>query len=445
MRIRTVTTDYHKNLFLQESEEFIATEVGCNQVVAIYPELTYQTIRGFGGAFTESSGYNFSKLSKEKKEIVLNAYFGKDGIHYTLGRTHINSCDFSLSNYAYLNKDEDIDQKFNRDRDREYIVPMIKAAIECSDDNISFLASPWSPPSFMKTNLDMNHGGELKEEYKRDWAKYIVTYIKDCKKDGITISMLTVQNEPEATQVWDSCRYSAAQEMEFVRDYLGPILAEEGLSDVKIYVWDHNKELLYERSKAILSNTKAREYISGVAFHWYTGDHFEALDLVREQFPEQELLFTEGCVEYGRFFDSSEVWKAEMYAHDILGNLNHGMHGYMDWNLLLDEKGGPNHVGNFCQAPIMCNVEEDSIQFNLSYYYIGQFSKYIMPGAKRIAYTKYTDLVEVAAFINPNKERVVVLLNKSEKEVSVVLKENGIGREVKVNSHSIVTVLFTEE
>ncbi|WP_312369858.1 glycoside hydrolase family 30 protein, partial [Lachnoclostridium sp.] len=301
-------------MFLQESEEFIASKVGSNQVVTIYPELTYQTIRGFGGAFTEASGYNFSKLSKEKKEIVLNAYFGKNGIHYTLGRTHINSCDFSLFNYAYLEKDEDINQKFNRDRDREYIVPMIKAAIELSKDTITFLASPWSPPAFMKTNHDMNHGGELKEEYKKDWAKYIATYVKDCKKDGITISMLTVQNEPEATQVWDSCRYSSAQEMEFVRDYLGPVLEEEGLSNVKIYVWDHNKELLYERAKEILSDSRARECISGMAFHWYTGDHFEALDLVREQFPEQELLFTEGCVEYGRFFDSSEIWKAEMYA-----------------------------------------------------------------------------------------------------------------------------------
>ena len=233
--------------------------------------------------------------------------------------------------------------------------------------------------------------------------------------------------------------------MEFVRDYLGPVLVEEGLSDLKIYIWDHNKELLYERAKEILSDTKAREYISGVAFHWYTGDHFEALDLVREQFPEQELLFTEGCVEYGRFFDSSEVWKAEMYAHDILGNLNHGMHGYIDWNLLLDEKGGPNHVGNFCQAPIMCNLEEDSILFNLSYYYIGHFSKYIMPGAKRIAYTKYTDHVEVAAFLNPNQERVVILLNKSDHEETVVLKENGIGKEIKLSSHSIVTVICSEE
>ncbi len=441
MKMKTVTTDYHNRLFLQESEEVIAGEAGSNQVVNLYPELTYQTIRGFGGAFTEASGFNFSKLSKEKKEIVLNAYFGKEGIHYTLGRTHINSCDFSLSNYAYLEKDEEIAEKFNRDRDREFIVPMIKAAMELSGETLTLLASPWSPPAFMKTNHEMNHGGELKEEYKKTWAKYIAAYVQDCKKDGIIISMLTVQNEPEATQVWDSCRYSAVQEMEFVRDYLGPVFKEEGLSDVKLYVWDHNKELLYERARDILIDAKAREYISGVAFHWYTGDHFEALDLVREQFPEQELLFTEGCVEYGRFLDSSEVWKAEMYAHDILGNLNHGMHGYMDWNLLLDEKGGPNHAGNFCQAPIMCNLEEDSILFNLSYYYIGHFSKYIMPGAKRIAYTKYTDLIEVAAFINPNRERAVILLNKSDQEVSVILRENGIGREIKVNSHSIVTVI----
>lgn len=443
MNIKTITTDFRTNLFLQETGEMEAKVVGSNQVVNLYPEHTYQKIRGFGGAFTEAAGYNFSKLSKENKEKVLEAYFGPSGIHYTLGRTHINSCDFSLSNYAYLDEADSSFEAFNRSRDREYIVPMIQAAMQYGKEPITFLASPWSPPAYMKTNQEMNHGGELKAEYRKEWARYIATYIKDCKNDGIPISMLTVQNEPEATQTWDSCRYSATQEMEFVRDYLGPVLKEEGLADVKIYIWDHNKELLYERARDILQDTKAREYISGVAFHWYTGDHFEALDLVQEAFPEQELFFTEGCVEYGRFFDSSEIWKAEMYAHDILGNLNHGMQGFLDWNLLLDEKGGPNHVGNYCQAPIHCNPDEDSVMFNLSYYYIGQFSKYITPGAMRFATTKYTDKIEVTAFLNLNKERVIVLLNKSDEDVLVVLREQGIGGEIKVNAHSIVTAIIT--
>lgn len=445
MKIKAITTDYNNNILMEESKTIDGYEVGAMNVINIYPDITYQEIYGFGGAFTEASGVNLSKLSEKNQKEIVEAYFGSNGIHYTLGRTHINSCDFALGNYAYVEDEKDTELKtFNRDRDREYIVPFIKAAQKVSGGNIKFLASPWSPPSYMKTNGEMNHGGSLKKEYQKTWALYIATYIKDCKKDGIEIEMLTVQNEPEATQTWDSCRYSAKDEMEFVRDYLGPTLQEEGLGQVKIYVWDHNKEIVFERAKEILKDPVAADYIAGVAFHWYTGDHFEAVQLVKEQYPQKKLLFTEGCVEYSRFMDSNEVYKAEMYAHDILGNLNAGMNGYMDWNLLLDHEGGPNHVNNYCAAPIMCNTNEDTYEKRLSFYYIGHFSKYILPGAKRIAATRYTDLLEVTAFINPSGEKVVVLLNKGEQELPFSLREYGIGVDMKIKPHSIMTLLINE-
>ncbi|BCN32198.1 glycoside hydrolase family 30 protein [Anaeromicropila herbilytica] len=443
MKIRRITTDFNNNRFLEESELKEIDNIGEMNIVNIYPEITYQEIYGFGGAFTESSGYNISLLSEKKQREIAEAYFGENGINYTLCRTHINSCDFALGNYAYVEDEKDTNlETFNRDRDRQYILPFIQLAKEVSENEITFLASPWSPPSFMKTNGEMNHGGKLKEEHQDTWARYIAKYIKDCKNDGIDITMLTVQNEPEATQTWDSCRFSAKEEMEFVRDHLGPVLKEEGLSHVKIYVWDHNKEILFERARDILEDEKAKEYIAGVAFHWYTGDHFEAVQLVKEQYPDKELLFTEGCVEYSRFMDSNEVYKAEMYAHDILGNLNAGMNGYIDWNLVLDEKGGPNHVGNFCAAPIMCDTKQDTFEKRLTFYYIGQFSKFILPGAKRIAHTRYTDHIEVTAFLNPNGEKVVVLMNKSEKEVPVILSVCGTGTELTIGEHSIVTLVL---
>lgn len=442
MIIKKITTNYNKNIFLEESECQKVKEVGAMNLVNIYPDITYQEIIGFGGAFTEAAGYAISLLSQEKQREIAEAYFGKEGIHYTLCRTHINSCDFALGNYAYVIDESDTNlDTFNRERDYEYIVPFIQQAMEASEDRIHFLASPWSPPAFMKTNKEMNNGGKLKDEYRLTWAKYIAKYIKDCSKDGIDIEMITVQNEPDATQTWDSCRYTAKEEMEFVRDYLGPVLVEEGLSNVKIFVWDHNKEILYERAKEILEDSVANSYVDGVAFHWYTGDHFEAVNLVREKYPDKTLLFTEGCVEYSRFMDSDEVYKAEMYAHDILGNLNAGMNGSIDWNLVLDEKGGPNHVGNFCASPIMCDTLHNTFEKRLSYYYIAHFSKYILPGAKRIAFTKYSDAIEVTAFLNTNGEKVVVLLNKSEKDLALTLREYGIGLEVTVDAHSIVTLL----
>jgi len=443
MKIKSIVTNYTKEIFLQESEWMDGEEVGCMNIINIYPDASYQVIQGFGGAFTEASGYTVSKLSENNRDEIVNAYFGETGLGYTLCRTHINSCDFSLGNYAYVESAEDTElATFNRERDRKYIVPFIKAAQKVSKDKITFLASPWSPPTYMKTNGEMNNGGKLKDDCRELWARYYAKYIKDCINDGIEISMVTVQNEPEATQTWDSCRYTAKEEMEFVRDYLGPIFKAEGLGHVKIYVWDHNKEILFERVNDIMADEKAASYIAGVAFHWYTGDHFEAVALVKEKYPDMELLFTEGCVEFSRFMDSNEVYKAEMYAHDILGNLNAGMNGYMDWNLVLDEVGGPNHVGNYCAAPIMCNVKEDTFEKRLSYYYIGHFSKYILPGAKRIANTRFTDMVEVTAFLNPDGQRVVVVLNKSDKDTQITLREYGIGKDIKIDAHSIVTLCY---
>ncbi|WP_310602038.1 glycoside hydrolase family 30 protein [Anaerosporobacter sp.] len=445
MKITTITTDYNEGKFLETTNVTEGVEVGAMNVVNLYPDVTYQEIRGFGGAFTEAAGYTVSKLSEEKQKEIAEAYFGESGIGYSLARTHINSCDFALGNYAYVEDETDTKlETFTRERDYQYIVPFIRLAQEVSRDEIEFLASPWSPPAFMKTNGEMNHGGQLKEEYRKLWAEYICKYIKECQADNIPISKITVQNEPEATQEWDSCRYSAIEEMEFVRDYLGPTLKEQGLGDIKVYIWDHNKEIMFERAKDILQDEKASEYIAGIGFHWYTGDHFEAVSLVKEQFPDKELLFTEGCVEFSRFMDSNDVYKAEMYAHDILGNLNAGMNGYYDWNLVLDEKGGPNHVNNLCAAPIMCDCTTGTFEKRLSYYYVGHFSKYIRRGAKRIATTRYSEQIEVTAFVNPDGEKVVVLLNKQDKDMPVSLREYGMGTDLVVKAHSIVTLRIEE-
>lgn len=446
-KIKKIVTDYNKNILMQEQpEEEFEKNFACMNVVNVYPDVTYQTIEGFGGAFTEASAYVVSLMDEDVQKQIAEAYFGESGIGYSLCRCHINSCDFALGNYAYVEDENDRDLKtFDISRDKKYIIPFIKKAQNVSKDEIVFLASPWSPPAFMKTNGEMNHGGKLKDEYKEMWARYMARYIKEYAKLGIKISKVTVQNEPEATQTWDSCRYTAGEEAAFVRDYLGPVFKEEGLGDVEIYVWDHNKDIIFERARAILNDKKAAEYITGVGFHWYTGDHFEGVKLVGEQYPDKKLLFTEGCVEYSRFMDSGEVQKAEMYAHDIMGNINAGMNGYMDWNLVLDEKGGPNHVGNYCAAPIMCDTVNKTYEKRLSYYYIGQLSKYVKPGAVRVAMTRYSDAVDVCAFKNPDGQRVVVILNKTDKKADVTLKEYEYSKDYSIEAHTMVTLVYDPE
>lgn len=439
--MKIITTNYAQRSYWKE-ETVQAKEIGCMNLVKVYPAYRRQQMKGFGGALTEAAGYCYEKLPQEKKDALIRAYFGEEGLRYTIGRTHINSCDFALENYDALPKEGD---RLDLDRANRYVLPLIQDAGKVCGDELELLLSPWSPPASMKTNGEMNHGGKLKDECRGEWARYIAEYLAALRKEGLKISWMTVQNEPEAVQTWDSCVYTAEEEAAFVRDYLAPELKAAGLEDIHILVWDHNKEAVFERAAAALEDKEAAELIYGIAVHWYTGDHFEGLSMVRETWPDKEIFFTEGCVEYSRFMDSSEVGKAEMYAHDMLGNFKAGVSAFLDWNILLDAKGGPNHVGNFCAAPVMAVESGEDFEKRLSYYYIGQFSRYVEKGAYAVAVTTYSTAVEACAFVNPDGGRVVVLLNRGEKDVEVTVGEGGRGTEMVLGAHSIVTVCYGEE
>lgn len=443
--IRTVTTNEKKGMLWAEQTLKAAPVEDCMHVINVYPQVEYQRVEGFGGAFTEAAAHNYSRMSSQKQRQILKDYFGAEGLGYSMGRISMNSCDFGLGNYTYIAEGDHRLKTFDIAHDEKEILPLIRQAMDLRGGDLEFLVSPWSPPAFMKDNHDMNHGGRLKKEYYDVWAKYFVRFIEEYRRRGVKIRALTVQNEPEATQVWDSCRYTAEEEAEFVADYLGPALQEAGCGDVDIYIWDHNKEALFDRFCASMKNSKAAAYIKGAAVHWYTGDHFEAIELVRKVYPDRKVMFTEGCVEYSRFADTGEVEKAEMYAHDILGNLNAGVCGYLDWNLILDENGGPNHVGNFCAAPIMCNPWEDAYEKRLTYYYIGHFSRYIAKGAVRIGTTKYSSDLEVSGYKNPDNTRTIVVLNRSDRDRDITLREQGMGITATVEAHSIVTFCYSEE
>lgn len=437
--MRIITTDCKKGLFWAE-RTVVAADIGCGNLVKPYPSCRRQEMKGFGGAFTEAAGYCYGKLPKEKQEEFIQAYFGDEGLRYNLGRTHINSCDFALENYDAVPKDGT--SGLDMERANKYVLPLVKDAMRAAGGQIAFLLSPWSPPGFMKTNGEMNHGGSLKPQYRRAWADYIAKYLAELKKEGMPVRWLTVQNEPEAVQTWDSCVYHAKDEMEFARDYLHPALVEAGLGDVKILVWDHNKEIVFERASDIFSDERAAEAIYGIAVHWYTGDHFQGLSLVKEAYPQKEIFFTEGCVEYSRFMDSDETAKAEMYAHDMIGNFNNYVSAFFDWNLLLDAGGGPNHVGNFCAAPVMLTEDETDFEKRLSYYYIGHFSRYVERGAVAVPVTTYCAEAEACAFVNPSGGRVLVLLNRSDRSVPVSAGEGDKGAELILAPHTITTLCY---
>lgn len=447
MKITKIITAYDGlNAIISEETTKMLPDDGTGfDVVNLYPQMRYQKITGFGGAITESAGFVFSKMDAQQKKVFLNAYFADDGSGYSLARVSLDSCDFSLGHYTAMDDPDDTAlASFSIHQDEQYVIPLIKAAQNTCGYPIGLVLSPWSPPAFMKTTNKRNEGGSLKPEYRQLWANYVCRYIKEYQKRGLTVKYLTVQNEPEAAQKWDSCVYTAEEEKSFLRDYLYPSLQKSGLDDIKLLIWDHNKEKVFERACAIIDD-ETDKMVDGIAFHWYSGDHFEGLTLLKDKFPEKELVFTEGCVEYGAFKDTAHLQHAQKYAHDILGNLNAGMSTFVDWNILLDEKGGPNHVGNFCDAPILFNTKYGTLQKNLSYHYIRHFSRYIKPGAHRIGMTRYTDRVEVTAFENVDHSIVSVLLNRTEQPCLIALRVLGEIYKFELPVCSICTVVIVND
>lgn len=437
MEITKIETNYKRKLFFSQSkikpkkyQEKIE-----NEVINIYPEITYQTLLGFGGAFTESTGYALKQLPIEKQTQIFKDYFSSEGLNYSIGRLPIGSTDFSPKSYSYSYKENLSD--FTIEQDREYILPTVKSALKINP-NLQFLSSPWSPPKFMKTNKMLTLGGKLIEKYKQTWANYFAKYIKAYKLEGIDIKYTTVQNEPNAIQLWESCLYSPEEEIDFVMNYLYPTLRSNNLQ-TKILIWDHNKEKLFTRSKQELNSNRALEAVAGIAYHYYSGDHFENIQLTHDSFPGKLLLHTEGCTGYSKFNPNDEVHNGEIYGHDILGDLNAGSNGYIDWNLVLDNKGGPNHKLNYCNSPIMVNSNKTDYIKNLTYYYIGHFSRFIMSGAKRIAFSRYSSDIEVTSFKNPDGSIAIVLMNRNNfnKEYTICL--NDVTFHDNLDSHAIVS------
>ena len=416
--------------------------------IFIDPTHHFQTMLGIGGAITDASAETYAKLPADVQKRFLASYYDPvNGIGYALGRTNIHSCDFSSGNYTYVT-DEDKELKtFSIDHDRQFRIPLIKKIIAVTGGKLTLYVSPWSPPAWMKDNHDMLHGGKLLPQYRQTWSDYFVKFIKAYEKEGIPVWGLTLQNEPLAKQTWESCNYSAEEERDYIREYLGPTLNKQGLGDKKLIAWDHNRDFIYQTASTILNDKEAAKYVWGIGYHWYetwTGSamQFDNVRKVEEAFPDKNLIFTEGCTDK---FDGSRLkeWAlGEVYGHSMINDFNNGTVGWTDWNILLDEKGGPNHVGNFCFAPVIADTKKGELIYTSSYYYIGHFSKFIRPGARRIISSSNRDLLETTAYQNEDGKIVVVVMNRSEKKLPYLLWMNGKAAKIESLPHSIATLVF---
>lgn len=416
--------------------------------VFVDPSKTFQTYFGIGAALTDASAETFYKLPKETQDELLKAYFDKEkGIGYTVARTNINSCDFSSDMYTYVQDGDKELKTFNIEHDRKYKIPFIKEAMKTAGGKLNLFASPWSPPAWMKDNNDMLQGGKLKPEFYDSWAMYYTKFIKEYEKEGVPVWGISIQNEPMAKQRWESCIYTAEEERDFLKKHLGPTMEKEGLKDKKIIVWDHNRDLIYQRAQTYFDDPEASKYIWGIGFHWYEDwsgglPMYENLRRVYETFPDKHIFFTEGCAES---FNASRynAWVlGEEYGRSMINDFNNGMVGFTDWNILLDETGGPNHVQNFCFAPVHGDTKTGKLIYTNAYYYIGHFSKFIQPGAKRVTAAASRSQLLTTAFKNEDGKTVVVVMNQSNIKTPYYLWINGKAAEITALPHSIATLVF---
>jgi glucosylceramidase len=416
-------------------------------LVFVDPTKIFQTMLGIGGALTDAVAETFYKLPKEKQKEFLAAYYDKNiGIGYTLARTNIQSCDFSSGSYSYVSNSDKGLSTFNISHDKKYRIPFIKEATKAAGGKLTMFVSPWSPPAFMKDNNDVLHGGKLKNEFAQSWANFYVKFIKAYEKEGIPVWGLSVQNEPMATQTWESCKYTAEEERDFVKNYLGPTLVKGGMAAKKLIVWDHNRDLLYQRASTILEDPAAAKYIWGIGFHWYetwtgAGQNFENTRLTHAAFPDKNLIFTEGCVEKFDFNRLGDWSLGERYGLSMMNDFNAGTVGWTDWNILLDEKGGPNHVGNFCFAPVHADTRTGELIYTNSYYYMGHFSKFIRPGAKRVASAASRDKLLTTAYVNTDGKLAVVVMNRTDEKIEYSLWIKGKAAKTSAEPHSIATLI----
>ncbi|MDE1191970.1 MAG: glycoside hydrolase family 30 protein [Arachidicoccus sp.] len=416
--------------------------------IFVDPSHQFQSIVGFGGALTDASAEVFAKLPKAAQDSIINAYYDStSGIGYTFGRTNIGSCDFSSDSYSYVNDNDVSLRSFSVKHDEQYRIPLIKNVNKKLNGKLTLFASPWSPPAWMKDNNDLLHGGKLKKEYYQTWANYFVKFIQAYKVAGINIWGVTVQNEPMAKQIWESCNYSAEDERDFVKNALGPAFEKNNLSDKKIIVWDHNRDLAYQYASTILNDPQAAKYVWGVGLHWYetwtkSEPLFDNVKNLHEAFPDVNLLFTEGCKENFDFNNINDWRLGELYGNNILNDLNNGIRAWSDWNILLDQNGGPNHVHNYCYAPVIGDVNTGKIYFTNEYWYIGQFAKFIRPGARRIISSSNRNVLQTTAFLNKDGKIAIVVLNTGDQNIEYNLWIKQHCAKAVSKAHSIETIII---
>ena len=493
-------------------------------VISVDPHSTKQTIDGIGTSFTESSAFVLAHLDPERRRDVMQQIYGESGANFTLARTHIGSCDFTVEGkYSYADKPDDVDLKafsiapdaagfdpadYPGIRDASYdLLPMIREALAVKrkqkDPELRIMASAWTAPPWMKNietwyvppspeNDWQGDGGWLKPDYLSTYADYLLKYLDAYESAGVKIWGLTPVNEPNGNGGhWESMRFSPESQNDFVKHHLGPLLRQSSHSDARLLVYDQNRDGLEDWTDVIFADPQAANHVYGVAVHWYSSTfkvYQDAFERVHAKFPEFTIIHTEGCIdnlgndapggiedpagfkESGWFKNDAFWWNANAtdwaysatwagpaaadhpiytpvhrYARDIIVSLDHWVSGWVDWNIVLDKDGGPNHVGNFCGAPIMIDTATQEVYYTPIYYVLAQFSRTIRPGDHAVR-TRRTldglgaDALHACATINDNALLSVQVLNTTKKVIAYKLQIAESYADITIPANSLQTV-----
>jgi len=436
------------------------------------PASTFQSIQGFGGAMTESSAFNLQSLKNDQlAQSVINAYYDPSaGNVYTITRVPMNSCDFCRASYTFDDVTDDFDLVHFDSKvthDATTMIPFIQSAIQASQGQLNLFLSPWSPPAWMKGNNQMagssRPGLKADPRYHQAWANYYVKFISAYETHNITFWGATVQNDPEKAGQWESCVYKPEEMRDFIRDYLGPTV-HKAYPNLRLMQYGQDKDHCVVFGDAVFSDSAASAHVWGTAIHWYHDPLYDNIQQLHNHWPTKHIISDEACNCGGVHLDD---WpRGESYGIDIISDLNAWVEGWVDWNLVLDQKGGPNHGNNFCDASVIARLDLNppSIHFQPNYYILGHFSRFLSPGALRINHTisgvtpmtfrVTTFRVDLNAK-NPthNQLRASVGADTGSYSVSVILNtaatasdiQVGVGSTfatVSVPAHSIHTIAF---
>jgi len=415
-----------------------------NVTVMVARGQTMQSVLGFGGALTDAAAVTFAALNAQLQTQLIEAYFGKTGIGYTVCRTNINSCDFSPESYSFDDTANDYPlNNFNTSHNDKALFPFIKRVFANSVRPIRLFGSPWSPPAWMKSNRQMDgsaHPGLIQDpKIFASWALFLSKTVTSYASEGINLWGITIQNEPENAGSWESCCYTAEEQRDFLKNYLGPQLRKDH-PDLKIMIFDHNKDHVVDWLRTIYSDPAAASLFDGTGIHWYSGPQFENVASAHGVAPSKFILGTEAC----NCPPSIGNWNyGENYGYDIIGDLNNWSVGWTDWNVLLNLQGGPNHVNNLCGAPIHADLRAQKLLFEAPYYYMGQISKYITPGSTILKTTvSQANALSAVSALTTDGTTVVVVQNRNNNAETYTLQDGDKYASITAPAHSIQTLLY---